>query len=221
LSVLSHLSSPRDSPKWCLIAAAAASARYARMSPLHDPTTQQKATSSRSPLLRSSVPLTRSFLMVFYESDRQGHTRPALIACSDGSWRSAPMVGDASRGSSGSGVQSSSASISPLELPIRREVCKHLWVALGEPWFYLRLSSSAGLRLFLVLREGLQLGECLGVTVGRANQQYETASRTLVPDSRAVGEESAPHRGLGSRLSALASSALLDRSALPFSRGVM
>jgi hypothetical protein len=49
----------------------------------------------------------------------------------------------------------------------------------------------AGLMLFRVLREGLWLRECLGVTAGRANAVNETVSRTLVPDPGAVGENNA------------------------------
>jgi len=58
--------------------------------------------------------------------------------------------------------------------------CASVRVACGEPWFYLRLGSEAGLVLFRVLREGLWLRECLGETAGRANAAVETASRTLV-----------------------------------------
>jgi len=54
----------------------------------------------------------------------------------------------------------------------------------------------AGLMLFRVLREGLWLRECLGVTAGRANAAGETVSRTLVPDPGAVGENNAPRRHL-------------------------
>lgn len=54
----------------------------------------------------------------------------------------------------------------------------------------------AGLMLFRVLREGLWLRECLDVTAGRANAANETASRTLVPDPGATGENNAPRRHL-------------------------
>ena len=57
----------------------------------------------------------------------------------------------------------------------------------SEPWFYLRLDTQdVGLMLLRVLRGGLRLGECLGVTHGRANDLLETAPRTLVrePESR-------------------------------------
>ncbi len=40
----------------------------------------------------------------------------------------------------------------------------------------------AGLTLLRVQRGGLELGECLGVTAGRANGPVETAPRTIVPD---------------------------------------
>ena len=70
--------------------------------------------------------------------------------------------------------------------------CKRVRVALGEPWFYLRLGQVAGLSLIRVLREGLWLDECLGVTVSRANDLLETAPRTLVPDPGAVAEGNAP-----------------------------
>jgi hypothetical protein len=94
-------------------------------------------------------------------------------------------------------------------------------VALGEPWFYLRLGHEAGLSLIRVLREGLWLDECLGVTVSRANDLVETGPRTLVPDPGAVAEGSVPTAGLlNPGASALASSASLDRSALLFSRVV-
>lgn len=54
----------------------------------------------------------------------------------------------------------------------------------------------AGLMLFRVLREGLWLRECLGVTAGRANAADETGSRTLAPDPGAAGENNAPRRHL-------------------------
>lgn len=75
-------------------------------------------------------------------------------------------------------------------------MCKREGFARGEPWFYLRLDSKAGLTLFRVLREGLWFHECLGVTAGRANAADETASRTLVPDPGAAGENNAPRRHL-------------------------
>ena len=50
----------------------------------------------------------------------------------------------------------------------------------------------AGLRLFRVLRGGLELIEYLGETVGRANVLLETTPRTLVPDPGAVGQGSDP-----------------------------
>ena len=49
----------------------------------------------------------------------------------------------------------------------------------------------AGLTLLRVLRRGLELGECLGLTADRANENYETALRTLVPVSGAAAEENA------------------------------
>jgi hypothetical protein len=50
----------------------------------------------------------------------------------------------------------------------------------------------AGLRLIRVLRGGLELGECLGETAGRANGLLETVPHTLVPDPGAVGEGNVP-----------------------------
>ena len=79
----------------------------------------------------------------------------------------------------------------------------------------------AGLRLFRVLRGGLELGECLGETAGRANVLLETTPRTRVPDPEAVGQGVTPHRRLaGPGASSLASSALSDRSALLSSTAV-
>ena len=75
----------------------------------------------------------------------------------------------------------------------RVQACR---VARGEPWFYLRLGRAAGLTLFRVLREGLWLGECLGMTEDRADDLVETASRTLVPDLEVDGEWNAPYHGL-------------------------
>jgi hypothetical protein len=101
------------------------------------------------------------------------------------------------------------------------DLYKRVRVALGEPWFYLRLGRQAGLSLIRVLREGLWLDECLGVTVSRANDSLETAPRTRVPESGAVAEGNAPTAALlDPGASALASSASLDRSALLFSRVV-
>lgn len=62
----------------------------------------------------------------------------------------------------------------------------------GEPWFYLRLGTWAGLTLFRVLRGSLRLGKCLGVTVCRAKDSLETAPRTLVPDRGADGRGQRP-----------------------------
>ena len=50
----------------------------------------------------------------------------------------------------------------------------------------------AGLTLLQVLRRGLELGECLGPTADRANENCETALRTLVPVPEAVAEETSP-----------------------------
>jgi hypothetical protein len=48
------------------------------------------------------------------------------------------------------------------------------------------------------MRGGLELGEYLGGTAGRANESLETAPRTRVPDPGAVGEGHAPPpRGSG------------------------
>src|SRR2546428_2873450 len=52
----------------------------------------------------------------------------------------------------------------------------------------------AGLTLVRVLRRGLELGECLGLTANRANENYETALRTFVPAPEAVAEETFPRR---------------------------
>src|SRR6266540_595513 len=52
----------------------------------------------------------------------------------------------------------------------------------------------AGLTLLQVLRRGLELGECLGPTADRANWNYETALRTLVPVPQAVAEGTSPRR---------------------------
>ena len=51
---------------------------------------------------------------------------------------------------------------------------------------------TAGLMLFRVLRGGLEYGKYLGMTADRANNDEETAPRTLVPDPRAVGEGNDP-----------------------------
>ena len=59
---------------------------------------------------------------------------------------------------------------------------------------------AAGLTLLRVLRGGLELGECLDLTAGRANGLLETAPLTLVPDpeSRSEGTVPAPPpRGSG------------------------
>ena len=50
----------------------------------------------------------------------------------------------------------------------------------------------AGLTLLQVLRRGLELGECLGPTADRANENYETALRTRVPVPEAVAEGTPP-----------------------------
>ena len=65
----------------------------------------------------------------------------------------------------------------------------------SEPWFYLRLGTCAGLTLLRVLRGGLGLDECLGMTVGRANVLVETAPRTVVREPRAAMRERNPHLG--------------------------
>jgi len=58
-----------------------------------------------------------------------------------------------------------------------------------------QLDEGAGLTLFRVQRGCLRLGECLGMTEGRANDFVETVPHTLVPESRAAGEnDGVPHR---------------------------
>jgi len=54
----------------------------------------------------------------------------------------------------------------------------------------------AGLTLLRVLRRGLELGECLGLTADRANENCETVLRTLVPVPGAAAEGKRPRRGL-------------------------
>src|SRR3970040_1346648 len=59
--------------------------------------------------------------------------------------------------------RSSRVSTDPLD------VVRSARVARREPWFYLRLGTPAGLTLLRVLREGLWLGTCLGVTLAGRN----------------------------------------------------
>src|SRR5882672_3926580 len=78
-------------------------------------------------------------------------------------------------GVSGSAGQSASASFSSsFELPVRLDEWPAREVARArKPWFYLRLGPEAGLTLVRVLRRGLELGECLGSTADRANENYD------------------------------------------------
>jgi hypothetical protein len=62
---------------------------------------------------------------------------------------------------------------------------------------------------------GLQLGECLGETVGRANYKFETAPAPIVRILESPARGTPPTQRLGGPdASALASSAWLDRRAL-------
>ena len=90
--------------------------------------------------------------------------------------------------------QSASASFSSsFELPVRLDEWPAREVARArKPWFYLRLGPEAGLTLVRVLRRGLELGECLGSTADRANENYETALRTPVPVPEAAAAETSP-----------------------------
>ena len=111
-------------------------------------------------------------------AERPGPEQSAPTAC-----------GTRLRGFSGCAGQSASASFSSLELPIRLDEWPAREVARArKPWFYLRLGVEAGLTLVRVLRRGLELGECLGLTADRANEDYETALRTFVPVSGAAAE---------------------------------
>jgi hypothetical protein len=74
-----------------------------------------------------------------------------------------------SRGSSGFAVQSSSASFSSLELPVRLGRIASTTVARAQTTVLSETRLEAGLTLLRVLRRGLELGECLGVTAGRAD----------------------------------------------------
>jgi hypothetical protein len=152
----------------------------------------------------------------FYESDCQGHTPPSLIAECVFPEQSAPIP-DWARpiGVAGVWAQSASASFSSRELPIRPGRMQARRSRGRELRFYQRLGHEAGLTLLRVLRGGLELGKCLGGLHGRANDLLETAPRTLVPDSGAVGEGNAPGRWpRDPGLSALGSSVGSDRSAL-------
>ena len=76
----------------------------------------------------------------------------------------------------------------------------------------------AGLTLLRVLRGGLELGECLGGTVSRANGLLETAPRTVVRGSGATSEGTVPHQGPANSPTVLAASIASDRSVLLASR---
>src|SRR5712664_2328458 len=117
-------------------------------------------------------------------AERPGPEQSAPTAC-----------GTRLRGFSGCAGQSASASFSSLELPIRLDEWPAREVARArKPWFYLRLGPEAGLTLVRVLRRGLELGECLGSTADRANENYETALRTLRPGTGSCRRGDVPRR---------------------------
>ena len=97
------------------------------------------------------------------------------------------------------------------------------WPALGLRAQTMVLSETrhgAGLTLVRVLRRGLELDECLGVTAGRADEYSETTLRTLRPGTKkqqARDRPSPPPRDTGA--SALVWSAWSDRSVLLSSTG--
>ena len=136
----------------------------------------------------------------FYESDCQGQTSSSLIAGRSFPWQSAPTAeGARPPGASGYAGQSASASFTSIQLPIRLDECKR-WGRATRTMVLSETRHAAGLTLLLVPRGGLELGECLGLTAGRANGQLETAPRTVVPDpeSRSEGTSPAPPpRGSG------------------------
>jgi len=112
--------------------------------------------------------------------------------------QSAPTPEQARRtGAAGFSEQSSSASFTSLELPIRPGRMQALGSRGREPRFYLRLGPEAGLTLVRVLRGGLELGECLGgLLAGRTDCSRlppAPSSRILEPPARGTP----PHRRLG------------------------
>ena len=138
----------------------------------------------------------------FYESGCQGRTPPALIAVVFGPWQPAPLLAWARPfGLPGfAGQSSSSASFSSGSGTGSIGTWASERVALGEPWFYLRLdlwgrpdasSGSAG---------GPMVRRVPRRTCGRANASLETAPRTWGPGlrSRWRGQRPLPRpRGSG------------------------
>src|SRR5438876_2470318 len=152
----------------------------------------------RPPVLRRRASRPQLKRDPFYESDCQGETSSPLMA-----WRSSPEQSAPSAertrpaGASGSAWQSSSASVSSLELPIHTGRSQALGShARARATVLSETRYPAGLTLVRVLRGGLELAKYLGVTAGRANESLETAPRTRVPDPGAVGEGHASHRRL-------------------------
>jgi hypothetical protein len=154
----------------------------------------------------------------FYESDCQERTSSPLTACRFCCWQSAPSFRRRRPCCSfGQAVLSSSASFLSSE---HRSVWT-LSKRAGRTTRTMVLSETrhtAGLTLLRVLREGLWLDTCLGVTMAGRNALAETASRTVVRNLE-------PRRGnvtrtAASRLLAMSSSPSVsqDRRVLLFSR---
>ena len=129
----------------------------------------------------------------FYESDCQGRSSASLIAERPCPEQSAPIAEWVRlAGAAGVWEQSSSASFTSLETPDPTWTNASAGVARTRTTVLSETRPGAGLTLLRVLRGGLALDECLGVTAGRANGPLETAPRTLVPDPGAVGEGNVP-----------------------------
>ena len=123
------------------------------------------------------------------KSDCQGQTSSPLIVWRSFLWQSAPTFLRAR--ASGYAGQSPSASFTSIQLLIRLDECKRRVRAMRTT-VPSETRHGAGLTLLLVLRGDLELGECLGVTAGRADGSVETAPRTVVLDPGAVDEVNSP-----------------------------
>ncbi len=131
---------------------------------------------------------------MFYESDCLGRSPASLIAGRSGPEQSAPVAGGMKRGGVfGAAGQSASASFSSsFELRSDGRMTSTYGLRAPQTTVLSETRHGAGLTLLQVLRRGLELGECLGPTADRANWNYETALRTLVPVPEAVAEGTSP-----------------------------
>src|SRR5207244_13620900 len=89
--------------------------------------------------------------------------------------------------------------VTSLTLPVRLGRIASTTVARAQTKVLSETRHGAGLTLLRVLRRGLELGECLGVTARRADSYYRDCPPHPRPGTGSRRREATPHRRLGTR----------------------